>query len=85
MCVCVCVCVCVFVFMGLIYGSNKPTYKLFVLDRNTRNHTFVQRHQKWYFIPLCLTTKFISYGIRVKWNDPENRVVPTLTSPYSSY
>ena len=44
-----------------------------------------QRLKKWYLMPPCLTLSIIRYGSRVKWSNPGNGVVPSLTPWCSSY
>ena len=45
----------------------------------------IPKTQKWYSMPPCLTLSIIRHGSKVKWNNPGNRVAPSLTSQGSSY
>ena len=41
--------------------------------------------QKWYLVGPCLTLGIIRYGSRVKWSNPGEGVVPSLTPRCSNY
>ena len=43
-----------------------------------------QRLKKWYLTPPCVTLSIIRYRSRVKWSNPEKRVVPFLPPCSSS-
>ena len=44
-----------------------------------------QRLKKWYLMLPCLALSTIRLGSRVKWSNPGNGVVPSLTPRCSSY
>ena len=41
--------------------------------------------KKWYLIPPCLTLTIITYILRVRWSNPEKRLLHSPTPWYSSY
>ena len=45
----------------------------------------IQKTQKWYLIPPCLTLSIIRYGSRVKWSNPGKGIAPSPTRWRSSH
>ena len=45
----------------------------------------IQKTQKWYLTPPCLTLSIIRYGSRIKWVSPRKGVAPSPTLWCSSY
>ena len=45
----------------------------------------IPKIQKWYFVRPCLTLSIIRYGSRVKWSNPGDGEVLSLTPWFGSY
>ena len=54
-------------------------------DRGSLPGRVISKTQKWYLMPPCLTFSIITQGLRVKWSNPENGVVPLPIPWCSSY
>ena len=54
-------------------------------DRSSIPGGIIQKTQKWYLMPSCLTLSITRYGSGLEWNYPENRLAPFSTPRCSSY
>ncbi len=67
----------------LIYKlANGLMSRVFAHGPETGVQSLVESYQilkKWYLMPTYLTFSIIRYGSRIKWSNPGNEVVPSLS------
>ena len=80
----------IFTYLWLLFDTGPLTKWIECLPmvQGTRVQSQVksyQRLKKWYLIAPCLTLSIIKSIWRLKWSNPGNGVVPSLTPQCSSY